>query len=135
MPGQYYAARKIYCQFPDEAEWLGVGFLAEVQRKCGVEALEPVIEELSKLDAARIGPVTVADKESIIKRYAKPATKKNDQPATVWRAKFEAERQMRIALEAENKELTEQIEKLKATIRKYEMPPHTSQSRPAAARA
>lgn len=120
--GAYYAARKIYCQFPSEAEWLGVGFLAEVQRKCGVEAIEPVVEELSRKDSARVGPITVADKEAILKKFAKPVTKKDIGSALTWKTKYEAEHRLRLVLDAENKELLEQVAKLKATIRKYEAP-------------
>lgn len=127
MPNQYYAARKIYCQFPDEAEWLGVGFLTEVQRKCGVESIEPIIEELGQRDAAKVGPITVADKEAIIKKYAKPITKKGVATAKVWMARFEAEHRMRLALEEENKELEDQVKKLKAALRKYE-PTHVRPS-------
>lgn len=118
-PSRYYHARKIYCQFPDEADWLGVGFLFTVQQKCGVEAIEPVIEDLKAKASSKAGPISVADREAILDKYKKPAKKAAD-PASVWKAKYEAEVATRLMLEAENKELTEQVAKLKATLKKYD---------------
>jgi hypothetical protein len=64
---------------------------------------------LSRKDAARVGPISVADKEAILKKFAKPITKKDIGSALAWKAKYEAEHRMRLVLEAENKELLDQV--------------------------
>lgn len=115
-PSRYYNARKIYVQYPDEASWLGVHFLMEVQRKCGVEAIQPVVEELAKIDKMRETPITVADKDKIVKKYQKPPTQKSMKSALYWRQKYnEVKKQLEIALK-EIDEKDEQIDKLKITV-------------------
>lgn len=115
-PSRYYNARKIYVQYPDEAEWLGVHFLQKVQRECGVEAIQPVVEELAKIDKMRETPITVADKDKIVKKYKKPPTKKSMKSALYWRQKYnEVKKQLEIALK-EIDEKDEQIDKLQTTV-------------------
>lgn len=124
-PHQYYAARKIYVQYPDEASWLGVYFLQKVQKDCGVEAIPMVVEEIREKESKRTTPLSVADREKIAMKYKKPPTPaeiaRRFKNASYWKAKYlECKRQLDAALQ-EIDEKDEQIAKLKATVEELKM--------------
>jgi len=117
----YNSLRQAFFLFPEESEQFGSGFVVRALRRCGEEKMPKVFAAIQSAQDKRKSPVPAAILDSVLTRFAKataPITKQvND-----WQAMYQKEHEVRLLLEEENRELKEQVQKLKATVTKAKNP-------------
>lgn len=119
----YHGLEKAYFHFPKEAKKYSAGLIAKISKKCGAAKIKPVLEAIQKADNKLKTNITREAIEVIVNKHKKVVPIKQLKEVVgieEMRGRYETERSRRIALEKENKELSEQISKLQETVANYE---------------
>jgi len=118
--GTYRDNVRVFTKFPEYVIQYGVGMIAKIDRICGGMRVEKVISEIQQEATNRKTPLSREKMETIIQKHL--STPKIKKEIVNWKAMYEHEKvihdrtkeALRVAVK-ENKELREQIEKLKVT--------------------
>lgn len=108
-----------FVSFPEEAAKYGPKVISSIKKKCGINKLKTVLEEIKKEDSKTKDIINRDKITKIISKYELPKKIKSDYVID-WQLKYQAEQKLRTEIENENKELKEQVRKLKNRVNELE---------------
>lgn len=113
----YNRYRFAYFRYSEASENLGPGTVMKIVSRCGAESVQKVVNAIEK--EKKRSPKLVSE---IIDKFAKPRLKKRQSRPSYIELERELAAKTQKLIEAEKiiSEQAEQIEKLKATVRRYE---------------
>lgn len=119
LPVTYQNMRIAFFNFREESLKYGPGLVTSIKKKCGAERMGEVLKEISAADDNTKKPITREKIQQIIEKHKKtkliPAgPSKRD--TIDWQAKYENERKLHLATQADLKKAHEQLDRLKDTV-------------------